>query len=155
MWNIVDSNWAWMEVRWGGMLNFHSKRVIRAACVNFVLSCMALEATLLASSLCSSQHDIPYSGKLEKTFRIFVDLTPFVKVFSKKMGGAHFGLLPIISGRWWIRESFLHEILYFTDSWKFSPSKVSRQRYTVDAEETAPLFRMLDKFSCCAIEVLL
>ena len=56
---------------------------------------------------------------------------PFVKVFSAKIGVAHFGLLRIISGLWWIHESFLHEILYFNDSWKFSPSKVSR--YTVYA----------------------
>ena len=45
---------------------------------------------------------IPYSGKLsrKKSFTNFADLMPFVKVFSTKMVVAHFGLLPIIYGRW-------------------------------------------------------
>ena len=45
---------------------------------------------------------LPYSGKLsrEKTFTNFADLMPFVKVFSTKIGVAHFGLLRIISGLW-------------------------------------------------------
>ena len=64
---------------------------------------------------------IPYSGKLsrEKTFMNFADLMPFVRVFCTKIGEAHFGLLRIISGLWWIGKSFLCEILYFNDSWKF------------------------------------
>ena len=40
----------------------------------------------------ASLRRIPCSGKLsrEKTFMNFVDLMPFVKVFSTKMGVAHF-----------------------------------------------------------------
>ena len=49
--------------------------------------------------------------------------------FSPQEGVAHFGLLCITSGLWQINEIFLREVLYFMDSWKFSPSKVSR--YTV------------------------
>ena len=48
------------------------------------------------------QSNILYSGKVprEKTFTNFADLMPFVKVFSTKMGVAHFGLLCIISDLW-------------------------------------------------------
>ena len=77
---------------------------------------------------------VPCNGKLsrEKTFTSFADLMPFLKAFYTKMGVAYFGLLRITSGLWWIHESFLREILYFMDSWKFSPSKVSC--YTVFVE---------------------
>ena len=47
---------------------------------------------------------------------------PLVKAFSTKIGvRGNFGLLRIISSLWWIHESFLCEILYFIDSWKYSP----------------------------------
>ena len=62
---------------------------------------------------------IPYSRKLsrEKTFANFTVMWLFAKVFSAKFGGAvSFGLAKASN----------RENLFFTNSWKFSPSKVSR-----------------------------
>jgi len=70
---------------------------------------------------------VPYSGKLsrEKTFANFAVLWLYAKVFSTKFGAWH----PLAWQKWAIRESFLRENRLFTNSWKFSPSKV--YSYTV------------------------
>ena len=70
---------------------------------------------------------MPYSKKLsrEKTFANFVVLWLFMKVVSAKFWGvASFG-----AAKQAIRESLLRKFVVFTNSRKFSPSKVSR--YTV------------------------
>ena len=66
---------------------------------------------------------IPSSGKLsrEKTFANFAVLWLYAKVFSAKFGAWH----PLAWQKWAIHESFLCEIIFFTNSRKFSPSKVS------------------------------
>ena len=87
--------------------------------------------------------------------------------FPQKKGVAHFGLLRIVSGPWWIHESFLREILHFNDSWKFSPSKVSG--YTVyggrgggsltiprnSVHDEAVDILSFERFSCASPEVVL
>ena len=89
----------------------------------------------LRANLVSILHmHIPYSGKLsrEKTFANFMDLGPFMKVFSTKKGcgrggfyhacacytarSSIMGVSSTISSLWQIHESFLREILYFIDS---------------------------------------
>ena len=67
---------------------------------------------------------IPYSGKLsrEKTFVNFVVLWLYAKVFSVKFEAWH----PLALQKRAIRESILRENRIFTNSQKFSPSKVSR-----------------------------
>ena len=89
------------------------------------------KSILLQNDLLSSGvRQIPYSRKHSrvKTFTNFVDFRGSVKLLS-----ANWGAWFTTRGRSmevrWIHESFFHEILVFTDSWKFSPSKVSR--YTV------------------------
>ena len=73
---------------------------------------------------------VPYSGKLsrEKTFANFTVLWLYTKVFSVKFGAWR----PSAQQKRAIRESFLHENRIFTNSRKFSPSKVSR--YMVEEE---------------------
>ena len=70
---------------------------------------------------------ILYSGRLsrEKTFTNFTVLWLYAKVFSAKFWAWH----PLARQKWAIRRSFLCEIVFFTNSRKFSPSKVPR--YTV------------------------
>ena len=66
--------------------------------------------------------DLPYSGKLsrEKTFANFAFLWLYAKVFSAKFGvWRHLALQ-----KWAIHKSFLRENRIFTNSRKFSPSKV-------------------------------
>ena len=65
---------------------------------------------------------LPYSGKLsrEKTFVNFAVLWLYAKVFSAKFGM----WCPLARQKRTIRWSFLHENRIFTNSGKFSPSKV-------------------------------
>ena len=61
---------------------------IGSSTMNSVQEQEFLKTHFIPSRLCTS----PHSGKLsrEKTFTNFTDLMPFVKVFSTKMGVAHF-----------------------------------------------------------------
>ena len=71
---------------------------------------------------------LPYSGKLsrEKTFANFVVVWLFVKVFSAKFWGmVSFGAAKVSNPR----KFFSMKIVFFTNSQKFSPLKVSY--YTV------------------------
>ena len=88
---------------------------------------------------------LPYSGKLsrEQTFVNCVVLWLFAKVFSTKFWGvASFGTAKASN-----LKVFSAKIVFFTNSQKFSPSKVFR--YTVDAEsEGSTLFRNLWAQDC-------
>ena len=70
---------------------------------------------------------VPYSGKLskEKTFANFAVLWLYAKVFFVKFGAWR----PLAWQKRAIRKSFVRENRLFTNSRKFSPSKV--YRYTV------------------------
>ena len=74
----------------------------------------------------SHHHQIPYRGKLsrEKTFTNFTVLWLFAKVYSVKFG-VSFGAAQVSN----LQKFFYAKIVFFTNSRKFSPSKVSR--YTV------------------------
>ena len=70
------------------------------------------------------RHNVLYSGKLsrEKTSVNFVVLWLFAKVFSAKFGDvASFGTAKANN----LQKVFSTKIIFFTNSWKFSPSKVS------------------------------
>ena len=67
--------------------------------------------------------NIPYSGKLsrEKTFANFAVLWQFVKVFSMKFGA----WCSLVRPKRACMKVFSAKIVFFTNSRKFSPSKVS------------------------------
>ena len=89
------------------------------------------------------QSRVPYSGKLlrEKTFANFAVLWLYAKVFSAKFGVWR----PLALQKRAIRESFLHENCIFTNSRKFSPSKVSR--YTVFCQRPEFTFHLIKTLS--------
>ena len=70
---------------------------------------------------------LPYCGKLsrEKTFTNFAVLCLFMDIFLQNLGVR----CSLVRHKWVIRECFLHKIVFFTNSRKFSPSEVSRIRY--------------------------
>ena len=89
------------------------------------------------------QFHTPYSGKLsgEKTFANFAVLWLYAKVFFTKFGVRR----PLVLQKQAIRKSFIRENRMFTNSQKFSPSKVSR--YMVFCEFTFHLIKTLSELS--------